>query len=317
MIILKDVPFERRARFLHDSICGYSESPELDAALSEQAVEIAGGLKTYHHLLRRIYSDVACIEGRSDKAKYMALVDTMKYLYAFFAFGTLGHDQEQHSVVIDKTLLQRAYKGGGFTSRKRHLEYHGLSIKYLAADGESASLSRASQLSMSYHHHPDLMPAVKFFADSIESLHGGKGKPMYNKLGIFLKGDYEAAILRKPIPRDALDPRRADLLDTVDACRDDWIGLVGALRGNCGLECSGFWTYGGTPSWGVSFFAKGKRPLAIFTLGPDIVFIEFTLPESSAETIIRERRRYSDSIRQRIESFHCVSNARRNAREAI
>jgi hypothetical protein len=110
----------------------------------------------------------------------------------------------------------------------------------------------------------------------------------------------------KPIPRDALNPVGDDLLDTIDEHRGDWVDLVGLFRGRYGLECSGFWTYGGTPSWGISFAARAQRPLAIFTLGPDIVFIEFTLPIDSAERIIRERGCYSESIRERIEAFHCV-----------
>jgi hypothetical protein len=56
----------------------------------------------------------------------------------------------------------------------------------------------------------------------------------------------------------------------------------------------------------VSFSVKGKRPLAIFTLGSDIVFIEFTLPVDAAAAIIRQRSSYADSIRERIEGFHCV-----------
>lgn len=95
-------------------------------------------------------------------------------------------------------------------------------------------------------------------------------------------------------------------MGTLDTHRDEWLNLVSALRCQCGLKCTGFWTYGGTPSWGVSFYARGRRPLAIFTLGSDIVFVEFTLPVGSAERIIRERRRYSDSIQEKIESFHCV-----------
>jgi hypothetical protein len=81
---------------------------------------------------------------------------------------------------------------------------------------------------------------------------------------------------------------------------------VDRLLHSCGLECSGEWVYYGTPMWGVSFAAKGKRPLAIFTLGPDIVFIEFTLPVNSAEAIIRERQGYAEPIRRKIESFGCV-----------
>ncbi len=125
-------------------------------------------------------------------------------------------------------------------------------------------------------------------------------------MGIFMKADYPAAILRVPIPRDTLDPLRDDILATVDTYRPEWLGLVGKLRDECGLACSGLWGYGASPAWGVSFSAKGERPLAVFTLGSNIVFIEFTLPIDAAERIIRERASYSELIREKTESFHCV-----------
>jgi hypothetical protein len=306
MIILKDVPFERQAKFLYDSICAYPDSSEFERALSEHVTDIAGGLQAHHDLLRRMYADVACMEGKNDQQKYLDLVATMAFLYAVFAFGDLVHEHDQYSVRIDKAVLKQQYKKGSLAKRKRHLEHHGFSITYLSPQGECRSLSKATHLSMAYDRHPHLVPAVKHFAESIEATREDKNKPTHNKLAIFLKGDYEAGILRKPIPRDALDPLRKDLLDTVDAYRQEWISLVDALRDKCGLLCSGFWTYGGTPSWGISFFAKGKKPLAIFTLGSDIVFIEFTLPLSAAERIIRERKSYSNPIREKIEAFHCV-----------
>ncbi|MBN2393275.1 MAG: hypothetical protein JXR84_21270 [Anaerolineae bacterium] len=129
----------------------------------------------------------------------------------------------------------------------------------------------------------------------------------HNKLSMFLKGDYETAFLHTPIPRDTLDPLRYDLVATISAYQQEWEDLVNKLRNQCGLQCSGFWTYGGVPAWSVSFAAKSKPPLAIFTLGSDIVFIEFTLPLDAAECLIRARKTYSDPIHEQIEAFHCVN----------
>jgi len=63
---------------------------------------------------------------------------------------------------------------------------------------------------------------------------------------------------------------------------------------------------GGVPAWGISFTARGKTPLAIFTLSQNIVFIEFTLPLDAAERIIRARKTYSATIREQIEAFRCI-----------
>ncbi|MCJ7548384.1 MAG: hypothetical protein MUQ30_01730 [Anaerolineae bacterium] len=311
MIILNDVPFGRRAKFLHDSICGIPEGSEFGAALREAALDVAdvdvtSGLKAHQDLLRRLYSDIDCVDGKSDRDKYLNLIATVAFLYAVFASGTLVGADGQYSVRIDKALLTRTYRKGGLTRRKRHLEHHGFSIKYVSGEDECSSLSKASHLIVSCDRHPDLVPALKHFAECTESLEKGTNQPICNKLGIFLRADYEAALLQKPIPRDGLDPLQDSILDTISVYRQPWTDLVDRFRDGCGLTCSGFWTYGGTPSWGVSFSQKGKRPLAIFTLGSDIVFIEFTLPVDAAEAIIRERSSYSNPIREGIESLHCV-----------
>ena len=305
MILLKDVPFEGRARFLLDNICGIPDGSEFKKALGDQG-GIVGGLEAYHDLLKGIYSDVGSVEGKDDQQKYLGLLASMHLLYAVFAFGELVQEPDQYCVLIDKRVLMEQYKKGSIAKRRRHLEHHGFSIKYLSEEGEVGSLAKASQLSMSYDRHPDLVRATRRFAESIESILDDMRESTYNKLGIFMKGDYDAGILHKPIRRDALDPLRGDILRTVGGYRQQWMDLVDLLWDRCGLVCSGLWWYGGSPSWGVSFSEKGKKPLAIFTLGSSIVFIELTLPVSSAESIIRVRKSYSDTIRERIESFQCV-----------
>jgi hypothetical protein len=174
MTVLKNVPFERRAEFLHDSICAYPDSPEFGDALSEHAVDNAGGLEAHGGLLRRMYSDAAFIGGKGDKEKYLDLVATMAFLYAFFASGELVREYDQYSVRIDKAVLKRQYKRGSFAKRKRHLQHQGFSIRYLSAQGECGSLSKASRLSMSYDRHPGLVPAIQYFAESIESIQEGR-----------------------------------------------------------------------------------------------------------------------------------------------
>jgi hypothetical protein len=224
LIILKNVPFKRQARFLHDNVCRYPDSAEFAQALDQRAgdhadVDIAAGLKAHREPLRRIYADLARVEGKNDKAKYAELTNTVAFLYAFFAFGTLVCERDQYSVRIDKAVLNREYRKGSLAKRVRHLEHHGFSIRYLSAQGKCGSLSAASQLSIAYDRHPHLVPALHYFAAYTESLPEATEKTLYNKLGISMKADYEAAILRVPIPRDALDPLRDDILATVDEYR--------------------------------------------------------------------------------------------------
>jgi len=308
MIILRDVPLGKRGEFLVKSIRAYPDSPEFDQAVCDyvqaSGTDIAAGLRAFHDLLRWIYADVACVEGQDDDDKYRGLLASMEFLYAVLAHGELVHDRDRYSAVIDKATLKQQYKRGEIDKRQRLLARHGLSLRYLSGQSECQSASRASHLSLAYDGHPGLVPAAHYFAGRVASTTQGKLDQL-NKLAMFLKGEYETAVLGQPVPRDAFDPLRSDLLDTIGAYREEWLGLVDRFLHPCGLRCSGEWVCYGSPVWGVSFAARGKRPLAIFTLGPDIVFIEFTLPPTAAEAIIRERKSYSDPIRKGIESFRC------------
>jgi hypothetical protein len=309
MILQTNVSFEERTSFMLHSMCPYPKSPEFAAALREHAgFDAAAGLKAYHDLQKRIYTDVDLIEGADDGARHQDLIAMMAYLYAFAAFGTLACEGDGCRLSIDKTTLKREYKRGGFATRQHHLGHHGFSFASLTPDGKPTSLSKAAQVTMVYDRDPDLLQALKLFAGGAASFPEGPGTPMYNRFSIFLKADFEAALLRKPIPREALDPLRSDLVDAIAAYRCQWIDLVDHLHNGCGLGVSGFWSYGGAaaPAWSVSFAERSKRPLAIFTLGPDIVFIEFTLPMNAAERIILARQGFSASIKERIEAFRCV-----------
>jgi len=308
MIIQNDIPFEGRARFMHDSLSPYPSSPAFAQYVSEQGTGIGDGLQAWYSLLQRYYTDVDWIEGKDDDARFDELVATIWFLYAVLGLGTLVHEDGGSSVSVDKALLKTQYKKGGYAKREQHLARHGFSLGYLSEGLECGSLRQASHLVLSYDSHPNLIPAVKHLAERVAAAKEGSGaqKPIYNKLGMFMKGDIESALLGCAIPRDELDPLGSDILKVVDTYRQPWVDVVSALGDRCGLECSGFWTYGGVPAWSVSFAAKRKRPLAIFTLGSDHVFIEFTLPVDAAEAIIRERHSYSDVIRERIESFRCV-----------
>jgi hypothetical protein len=311
VIILNEAPFEKRAKFLHDSTCPYPSHTELVEALDQlsrpgDGPRLAEGLKAHHALLKRIYADVDCVEGKDDKDRYLNTIYTATLLYAVFAHGSLVAQDGRHSVRIDKALLKQTYKKGGLARRKRHLEHHGFTIGYFQGEEECASLSRASHLTVAYDEHADLVPALKLFAERTESLEQSHPQPSGPQMSIFLRANYGAVMLGKPTARDHLDPLQTAILDTIDVYRQPWVDLVGRFCDDCGLQCSGFWAYGGSPSWGVSFSAKGKRPLAIFTLGSGIVFIEFTLPVGAAAAIIRQRSSYTDRIRERIEGFHCV-----------
>ena len=308
MIIQKDTPFAERAQFMHDSLSPYPEGPEFAQHLSGRVTGIGDGLQAWYALLQRYYTDVDWVEGKDDDAKFDELVATMAFLYAAFLLGTLVHEGSGTSVKVDKALLKTMYKKGRYAKREQHLARYGFSLTYLSEGQECGSLRQASHLGLSYDGHPTLVPAVKHLAECIATAEEGTGaqKPIYNKLGMLMKGDIASALSGRTISRDELDPLGSDILNVLDAYRQPWVDVVAAMRDRCGLGCSGFWTYGGVPAWGVSFAAKRRRPLAIFTLGFKRIFIEFTLPVGAAEAIIRERHRYSDVIRNKIESFHCV-----------
>jgi hypothetical protein len=307
MILLKNVPFERQVKFLHDNILSYPDGLEFDTLSVSKGIDYSNGLKAFHTLLGRLYSDVSCLEDKGDEKNYTELINTLVFLQTIFVNGTLSIENGTPSIKINKALLQKKYKKGNLTFRKQHIEYHELVLNYLSPQAENVStLRKASELKLSSAQHPDLIPAVKYFADKAEST-DRRSNSIYNNFGVFIKGDIKTALGYTSSNRDDLDPCRDDIVRTVDSYRDEWMQLVNKLQNQCKLQCSGFLHYHATPSWGVSFFEGRKKPLLIFTLGSNIVFAEFTVPVNAAEYIILDRKNYSRIIREKIERFHCVN----------
>lgn len=306
MIQQNDIPFVGRVKFLHDNVCEMPTDLHIDNAYNIDGVDIVAGLKDFLFYLKDLYTDIELFQTGDDRGDYNSLFAGVIFLYTICTHGELCHRDGEYSIEIGKFVLNRQYRKGNASQKIRFLERHGLTFIFKRSGAECQSMGKATNLVMACRNKPFLLPALRYFADKIRSLGGGEGRGwIYNKLGIFAKGDYSASILRTPIHRDSLDPLRSDILATVDGHAGDWRDLVHqAIRFR--LSCSGFISFYATPSWGVSFSEKGKRPLMIFTLASNRVFVEFTLPVEAAERIIRERKGLSKGIRQRIESFHCV-----------
>ena len=306
MIILRDVPFRKMARFLYDNVCEMPRELASDLELGGDRKDTAAGLADYLALLKEIYSDVESFEGEDSKTSYASLLNTVKLLYGCFTVGRVRRVDAGYEIVIGKSDLRKAYKGGSVSGIIELLGRYGLATTYIRDGGPCSTLRRASELIMKSERNPHVIPALKHFTDSANSAYPDVKERIYNQLGTFIKGDYESATMQKPISRSSLDPMRTDILQTVGSYSSSWTQTVDAMVNRAGWLCSGFLHYGHSPSWGVSFFEKGKRPAAIFTLGSEAVFIEFTLPLSAAEEIIRHRGEYASSVRERIESFKCV-----------
>jgi hypothetical protein len=311
MILQNDIPFERRVKFLHDNVCEMPSGLGIGETFDIDGADIVAGLKDFLFLLKDLYSDTDLFKTGDDREDYNSLFAGVIFLCTFCTHGKLCHRDGEYSIDINKSVLNQHYRKGNVSQKVRFLERHGLAFSYERSGAECQSMGKATDLVMASKRKPFLLPAVKYFADKTESLavkySTGEDEEawIYNKLGIFAKGDFSASILRTPIHRDSLDPLRSDILATVASHTKDWQDLVHhAVR--CRLSCSGFVSFYSTPSWGVSFFEKGKRPLMIFTLASNVVFIEFTLPVEAAERIIHERGGLSKRIRQPIESFRCV-----------
>jgi hypothetical protein len=304
VIILKNIPFARMARFYYDNVCDTPRDRAM-SGLDEDQHAFAEGLEDYRALLRALYSDVGSLDRGSDEASYALLVNTVRLLYGCFTVGTVRRPDGRDELLVSKAALQKVYKNGMVSEILEIWRRYGVATAYLRDQSPSNTLSRATDLLITSERTPHLVAACERLADLANRAHHGVDERIYDAVCIFLKGDYESAAGLVPIARSTLDPLRPDILRTVGRYGDRWVQLVEAMGKRAGWLCSGFMHYGFSPSWGVSFAEKGQRPTAIFTLGSEVVFIEFTLPLAAAETLIRRRGEYAQSIREAIEDFRC------------
>ena len=305
MIIQKHVSFARMARFYHDNVCDMPQAREgLGSAGDHQA--FASGLAHYQSLLKTLYSDLSSFDKGNDEASYFLLVNTVRMLFGCFTVGTLRQTDGRDELLVGKAALQKVYKNGMVSEILEIWRRYGLVASYLRDQSPAGTLSRATDLLITDERNPHLVFTLKRLADLANATYRDVEERIYDAVCVFLKGDFESAAGLAPIARTSLDPMRPDILRTVGRYRDRWAQLVDAMAVRAGWSCSGFMHYGFSPSWSVSFFEPGRRPPAIFTLGSEVVFIEFTLPLAAAEAIIRRRGEYAPSIRQAIEEFSCI-----------
>jgi hypothetical protein len=298
LIILRDIPFPRMAKFLHDNVCGLPPDV-MDSKTAE-------GLREFHRLLRNIYADTEHFRKADDKLSYAALMNAVSFLFGCFVVGKVERKDGRTELLVDKQELAKTYRGGNTTGNLETLGCFGLQSKFLLGSGPCGTLRTATGFALASPNTAFLLPATKRFAELIEAAFLDTKDRIYGGVATFFKGDYATAIGLTSISRSTLDPMRPDILRTVGRFQANWTRLVDVMMSRAGWSPSGFLHYGFSPAWGVSFAGKRQRPTAIFTIGSEALFIEFTLPLAAAKCIILKRSTYAQSIRQRIESFKCV-----------
>lgn len=295
MIILRDIPFPKMAKFLHDNVC---DPP------GNTTDKRAKGFEELPLLLKSIFADTEHFRKADDKSSYAALMNAVNFLFGCFAVGRLDGEHHDAELVVDKRELAETYRSGSATGNLDTLGHFGIQSKLFSAEGPCDTLRRATGFALS--GQSSLIPATKQFVELIRSEFSGTRDPIYGEVATFFKGDYATAAGLVPTSRDTLDPMRPDILRTVGRFRADWARLVDMMMNRAGWSPSGFLHHGFSPAWGVSFSRKRQRPTAIFTIGSEALFIEFTLPLAAAERIVLSRSTYAESVRRRIESFGCV-----------
>ena len=304
MIIPKNVSFARMARFYHDNVW---DMPRRLGSLGPQEDQQAfvEALADYQDLLKAMYSDVALFERGSCEASYALLVNTVRMLFGAFTVGVVTNLDGRDALLLEKAALQQVYRNGMVSEILEIWRRFGLATAYLRNQSPVNTLSRATDFLITSERSPHLVPMLKRLADMANAVYRDVDERIYDPVGVFIKGDYESAAGLVPLVRNSLDPLRPDILRTVGTYSDRWMQLVQAMTTRAGWSCSGFMHYGFSPCWSVSFSKPGQRPPAIFTLASELIFIEFTLPLSAAETIIHHRGGYAPAIREAIESFRC------------
>jgi hypothetical protein len=233
-------------------------------------------------------------------------MNAVNFLFGCFVVGKVERIDGRTELLVDKQELAKTYRGGNTTGNLETLGHFGLQSKFFLSSVPCETLRAATGFALVSPNSAFLLPATKRFAERIEAAFLGVKDRIYGALATFFKGDYATAIGLTPISRSTLDPMRPDILRTVGRFQPNWTRLVDMMTNRAGWSPSGFLHYGYSPAWGVSFARERQRPTAIFTIGSEALFIEFTLPLAAAERIILKRSTYAQSIRQRIESLKCV-----------
>jgi hypothetical protein len=220
--------------------------------------------------------------------------------------GELMREGEITFLSLNKSLIRMHFKKPA-AFYLVVLQNYGFYFEY-EKNGHSAEAYQSCDTVRMYNESClSLFPAIQYFISRIPVMDSKKDYAM--QADLFLRADFETALLGAGKRKEDINPLRPDILRSLGPRADLWKDLVSVLVEEQMLTAScKFWFYC-TPHWIIHLTRKGK-PVCIFTIHTDGLFFEMAAPFEQLETFSYEKERLVPALRKSMEQFGCIGCGR-------
>jgi hypothetical protein len=305
-MLFQSSPFETRAAFLYRNVCDFPAELTLDRIESADKEEILEGFKYIRQLLLDIYADTGAYRVTDDLESYHRLTQTVLFLYTAGTYGELMQEGEVSFLRLDKSLIRKFFKKPA-AFHLEVLQNYGFYFKYEKSGHFAESYQYCDALLMYNESCPSFFPALMYLICRIPVMDSKKDYAMQTDL--FMRVDFETALLGRGKRKEDIDPLRPDILRSLGPRADLWKGLLYDLMAGHGLTAScKFWFYC-TPHWIIHLVRKGK-PVCIFTIHTDCLFFEMAAPFIQLSALAKVKDQLAPILQNSMEQFGCIGCGR-------
>jgi hypothetical protein len=203
---------------------------------------------------------------------------------------------------MDKTLIRKYFKKPA-AFHLDALQNYGFYFEYEKNGLTAESYSSCDSVCMYNDSCLSFFPALTYFISRIPIMDSKKDYAM--QTDIFLRADFETALLGGGKRKDDIPPLQPDILRSLGTRADLWKELASDLVTERGLKAScKFWSYC-TPHWIIHLMRKGK-PVCIFTIHTDVLYFEMAASIEQLEALALKKERLAPALHKSMEQFGCI-----------
>ncbi len=273
------------------------------------------GLKEFGSLMKRVYSDyqsyeVSTVESVQTKIGIMAddlenyhnLTDLGLCLYCIASVSQEHSEGAVSFLRLEKSLFKKNFKKL-VTFFINMLEKYDFYFRYFKNGKEVDAYQLCNTFEVYYESNASLMAAMKYLSDRLPAV---EVKADYaGRTTLFLMADYESIIVKKSTKRSEVEPSRAGICNTAGDKKELWLKIVDKIKKEFGLDTDISVNPYVFPHWAVKCLRK-KKTVCTFQIYSDYIKIRLPLTYDAAKDLITRRIKLPRSIRECIQSFHCI-----------
>ena len=294
-----DVSFQETIQSLQDNVCNITEEDLDQITKNEQTDQFRSGILQYQSMIREVI-----IEMGKTSQDYETVIKNIKLmfssLYTICLFGNCEYLEGYSTLKIDNSCLSASIKSALplMTNMSKPMFW----LKYFKNETPTTSLKSSTSVVVG-SQYPDLLFSL---SKAVQHIPPKQKNTYYTDLfHLFLKADFPSIIGSTSVNKTEINPFRSDIINMLKGKQDLWKMLLQNFISRSSYQTSCSFYFFKTPKWIVHLLYKNK-PLFIFNLVYNKIFMEFSIPYLKRKDIIAGIQNFSPTFRAKMLELECA-----------